>query len=292
MLANPINTFKYSMCSALAPNGGSCFYFDQNNKHIMMYNSEFINTTSTESDGGALVFYYNIAHVKVFNCSFNGSFAAASGGAILVALNTRDITFEYVTVSNSRSNNGGGCIALSSNTTFMGRHLHLSNCEVLEVSGGAMSCGEMEFFELHDSVIENNFARGNGGGIEFSFGANSILINNARISSNTASNGGGLNFETSTNNVHIVNSRIVNNKAVLDGGGILLFENNNNIIVAGTVIEGNSATFGGGIYMVQQNYQVAFIMSLEDIKLPKVLIPIQLSTLLMVYLKLFTRTRL
>lgn len=127
--------------------------------------------------------------------------------------------------------------------------------------GGGIYDMHWQWLEMHisNSIIENNEAEQDGGGI-YSSSASSFSVNNSIVRNNKASNGGGL-FLTgddllySSNANHLYNVEVTMNQALNNGGGIYL-----NLWIMNTYknshltfSENIAANSGIGIYNISQN---------------------------------------
>ena len=104
--------------------------------------------------------------------------------------------------------------------------------------GGIENAGALT---VTDSIIANNNADGDGGGIQ-NENAGTLLITNSTITGNSGGNGGGID---NLGTLLITNSTITGNSGS-EGGGIFNNEGST-ATVTGSTIENNSAGSGGGI---------------------------------------------
>lgn len=102
------------------------------------------------------------------------------------------------------------------------------------------------YLTLSNCVIQDNVATAFGGGVyvNATSAGKHVVINQCKISGNTAAMGGGF---CDRNGSSLTNSLINNNIASTKGGGIYTY-NNANPLLSGCVIANNTAQEGGGIY--------------------------------------------
>jgi parallel beta-helix repeat protein len=84
-----------------------------------------------------------------------------------------------------------------------------------------------------------------GGGIDLSYSAGAMLINNDIYSNTTDTGGGGIHLDSSAN-VILMGNRIFGNEASQDGGGVFLRTDSDNATLTGNDIYHNTAAWGGG----------------------------------------------
>ena len=151
---------------------------------------------------------------------------------------------------------GGGILSLES--------LVIESCTVVEntvrpstaVSGGggiAASLRDGAHFEMTNSVVSNNRAAGDGGGIFLSVGTNcTVQIDDSRISGNhvplmtRVTIGGGIAIRNNRGSVTITDSEILDNSTPGNGGGIAF---DGSVTIERSSISGNSSlSSGGGIF--------------------------------------------
>ena len=108
-------------------------------------------------------------------------------------------------------------------------------------------------FEMSNSVVSNNRAAGDGGGIFLSVGTNcTVQIDDSRISGNhvplmtRVTIGGGIAIRNNRGSVTITDSEILDNSTPGNGGGIAF---DGNVSIERVSISGNSSlSSGGGIF--------------------------------------------
>ena len=222
--------------------------------NLILDNCYFHNNYSTKQ-GGGIVWYVGSEKGKltVKNSRFIGNKAGSSGGAID---NRSVMTLEGDCLFQNNSATNGGAIYLS------------------VYGGGAGATGDKEAMSLYinsGTVIKQNTASGNGGGVAFYGTAGtvsgksrlSVVMNGGQILNNKAANGGGLYFSKNADaeyntSIEFNDGLIANNTATKAGGGIYVTRPVGDTYV-GTIdvkkgeISGNTAPNGGGIYCDQTN---------------------------------------
>ena len=201
-------------------------------------------------EGGAIRVLGWALDVRIKNSKFSGNSAEESGGSVYARADdgsSASLSFENVSFHGSTSRQAGGACYLSSiNTT-------IRNCDFQECSsvyGGALmlrrGLNPKQSVEIIGSIIENNSAEANGGGIHVSTKM-TVLLESTIISKNSApqQSGGGIAADDAT--ISLVNAKILGNEAQ-KGGGIAVL-NKSKISVHTTYFSENIADGGGGLFM-------------------------------------------
>ena len=158
---------------------------------------------------------------------------------------------------NTYSNYGGGGVCAHSSGTFtMYGGIISDNQSVTDAGGVTVVGGAMN---IYDGIIRNNTAKNYGGGIwtnsnEFKISGNSVIENNT-----AGVDGGGLCYYASYSyNMTISDSaRISGNTATGNGGGIY-FKSEGTLTMNGGSITGNTATGdGGGVYFGGDTFRIS-----------------------------------
>jgi hypothetical protein len=110
--------------------------------------------------------------------------------------------------------------------------------------GGGIHINLGSGHQIKNTVISNNSADGDGGGI-FAYQSPGNTIT-ATISDNTGDWGGGITIAAGTNNT--INATVSGNTADMNGGGICVGQGSHNVTISGT-ISGNTAENGGGVFI-------------------------------------------
>jgi Chlamydia polymorphic membrane protein (Chlamydia_PMP) repeat len=202
-------------------NGGSIYCVGQT---LNIDDCAFTGNDANTSDGGVI---WSDCNATITNSSFTDN-EAGEGGAIFIDSET--VTINNCTISGNSANSGSG--------------------------GGIHSDpGNFDNLTITDTVIANNEASNNGGGINV---RGETIVRRSTISGNKALKyGGGVSVE---NNkwLHLINSTVSDNSAVKSGGGLSISipangsgnANLHNVTVTNNTADKNSATtfHGGGIF--------------------------------------------
>ena len=176
-------------------------------------------------DGGGLhrlVQVFDSAQLTLQGLTLQNGRTTLNGGAIL---NEGQLTIRDSVLRNNATvsaNQGGGAIFNSGATSALNLSRVTLDGNSTEASGGAINLisGSLS---INDSLITNNTAIFNGGGLSINGGV-TVTIADSVISGNSATGSGGLNGL---------------------GGGIFNF---GALTISGSTLSGNSASFGGAIY--------------------------------------------
>ena len=205
-------------------------------------------------NGSRILIYENSNDGFLESLSIIRGFAEESGGGVsIISSNT---TIRNVTISNCSASNGGGIYSIYSNPNLDnitltdnsanvcggGAYLEgspilidVSITENIAGSGGGI-CTQGSNLTIRNSIVSNNVATGEGGGLFVAEDGNSY-IEDTFISDNTASYGAGL-FIVSNVYVNIEGGVISSNFAQYNGGGIEV-SYSSVLNLDGTVIENN-----------------------------------------------------
>ena len=207
-------------------------------------NNKLIDEFGCPFDGGGAIGGESASLVSVYNCYFQGNSTNRSGGAIRSCGEV--IVDSSVFIGNEASADGGALYCDDANlsvegSTFTGNSAY---------DGGAIASCEGEhkngFLTVKDSSFIQNTAIAGG-----AIAADSSLIENSRISGNTANLGAGvflgLTYGSSGSN-SLINLTLADNVASHYGGAVY------NVGAISTLIENsliarNTATLGGGLYL-------------------------------------------
>jgi CSLREA domain-containing protein len=137
----------------------------------------------------------------------------------------------------------GGSLSLSESSLRGNDATHWGNG-----NGGGIHLENSSPAEIRSSLIENNTAPNNGGGIFFSGNAGATLtIRDSTISGNRAENGGGVFLGRGS--LSISQSTVAGNQAQYNGGGVGSGGGLESADITQSTLSGNSAGYdGGGIY--------------------------------------------
>jgi hypothetical protein len=176
----------------------------------------------------------------------NGNPGAGYGGGGIY--NSGRLTLDSSTISgNSADFGGGGILNWGGTLTLVNSTVSDNNTTAAISDGGGIYNFNDSVLQLINSIIRDNAAISNGGGIR----NNSVLaITNSTISGNTAQVGGGIaNWGTAM----VVGSTVSGNTAtgggILTGGGGGIYNGGGGTLTLGnSTVSGNTADWGGGIY--------------------------------------------
>ncbi|WP_019030811.1 hypothetical protein [Salinispora arenicola] len=207
------------------------------------------NTASIEGGGiyntGLLT--VGASHVHA-NSGFGGGIASAGGtvqithstlaanqstgaGGALRSVNTITSATDSHLTANTAVSLGGGIAALSGQLTL--RDVTLAD-NATNDGGGGLSVTAIVSTLVEDSVIMNNTAATDGGGI---YNAGEAVVRRTKVTGNKAGDEAGGIYNDSAGTLTLFSTKIVKNTAVTDGGGIF---NNGGIVnlntATGTIV--------------------------------------------------------
>jgi len=178
------------------------------------FNDLTIQNGNTAGNGGGIFAFGN---VTLTNSKVSGNTSNFNGGGIFVF--NGNVTLNNSEVSgNIGDNGGGGILVFAGNVT-------LNNSKVLEntvnkLHGGGIDISTGKLI-LTDSIVSGNKVYGQHGGGIYAGGNNTtVTLNNSIVSNNKAFLDGGGIFAIGNVNVTLTNSKVLGNKAGNDGGGI------------------------------------------------------------------------
>jgi len=226
--------------------------------------TSFIRQTIIDGGGSGNVVVFNSAEDSLSVLSgftlINGSAIAGPTGPLIlkngggIYCESASPRLNNLHILNNHATYGGG-ISLRSNSNPIIEYSLISNNSA-EANGGGISIAGDTFLPtktkpfIKNSNIIYNTAVGHGGGI-YSAHAQPYLVNSI-VRSNHANRGGGLYYRTIgqdfPNIVQIVNCLVDSNVALTSGGGL---ETNDNVhvqIINSTFLHNSSMLTGGGIF--------------------------------------------
>ncbi len=254
--------------------GGAIFGYGT----ITVNNSQFINNTSTQSHGGAIVADGRIEGIEktliVSNSVFENNSSYFNGGAVY--LTGTDASFNnvefnaniaYANANSSGTRYGGGAVySTGSNSEFdavtftdnrsdfvAGAMAFYSESSakmngVTATSNSAESHGGVIYLnnseiEIIDAILTGNSTAGHGGAV---YATNSkATINGAELTSNTATSNGGAVYSTGSEYV-IDDAEFTLNIATGNGGAVYTTKSNSKI--TDSDFAENEADKGGAVY--------------------------------------------
>ena len=260
--------------TATSGNGGG---INNHSGDITVYGGQLSNNTATNGNGGGA--YTNVGDIDILYFPFSDTYADTLYGTVIYnnlarynggGLNnhTGRIDVRYATLRNNTATlgNGGGIYCNGPHARTTGKTIRLMRTIIDQNKtrgqngtesdptgrGGGIYLKYGSIF-AQGSLIRNNIANINGGGLNNHDG--DIRVFGCIISGNTATYGKGGGIYTQTGDIttgpcYLYRaSQIINNTAYINGGGINNHEGN--IFLNGDLISGNTATTGngGGIYI-------------------------------------------
>ena len=158
------------------------------------------------------------------------------GGGLDIVIDNSDETSHPSEISNLTIQNGtttgkGGGISLKMTGELLLKNIKVDNNYAVE-GGGIYIEGEGSIsllstvVHIENSIISNNTADTNGGGIALSGDLISSIMKNVTVVNNSASNGGGITSGSAGNYVIIANSIFWNNQPTNAGGMIFPYYSN------------------------------------------------------------------
>ena len=192
---------------------------------------------NTGNDGGGI--FNNSGIVSVLNSSLNNNTANDGKGGGIFSFNNAKLTLTNSIVSNNQaSNNGGGIDVYNADLALVSTSV-TGNTAGSNGGGINLESNQGRNVSFNNSVISNNSAAVNGGGIQ---SAGSVSLSNTSIRSNSSDNDGGGIYIDSNSTVTLNRIIVSGNTARSNGGGIY---NSNNLTIANSTLSGNSTSEGG-----------------------------------------------
>jgi hypothetical protein len=264
--------------------GGGLFN-DRPNEILTITGGEFLSNQA--HDGGGL---FNRGTTNITGTVFDDN-EAKSGGGIFNDANEIYLTNVSITNNRALTSSGGaggggllslgqGVIAVVTDSLVEGNQAGIGDKDVLgggiysshhqlivagttvrnnsAASGGGIAV-KSGTFELHNSTVEQNHARKEGGGVwlvPYSSLSQGFIVRRSTISDNTADDDGGGLYNRG-GDLTVDDSTISNNSAGSNGGGMFLHRGS----VYRVTISGNTATSSGGGIFIADGYTVPMINS-------------------------------
>ena len=198
------------------------------------------NPTILDGDMGSGTYAYHVVIAAGISNSLLDGFTIQNGNAAG--------TGNFVTINNEDvyDIHGGGIYLKNATVNFY--NLTITDNHADENGAGMFIETADANIDLHNSLVSNNTAGIDGGGI-YAHELYSFTVENTEITDNEATeNGAGMYIETASANIGLYNSVVSNNTAEINGGGIYASELYS-FTVDNTEITDNIATQnGGGVY--------------------------------------------
>ena len=209
--------------------------------------------------GGGLSFF-RVNGPIVNNLIIRNNTSSLHGGGIFIYVS--DVTLNDLTIYGNETlgtevddiSHGGGIMINQGGGTYNNLHIYDNTAVAM---GGALWCSYGGWWSLNNSLIENNNASWNGGGIAF-YDNNTTdgipEINNCTISNNNANGSGWFGYGGgywSFNSDVIIDSSVFSSNSANNNGGATNLWGGSSITISNSLVQDNVITSGdgGGIYL-------------------------------------------
>ena len=209
--------------------------------------------------GGGLSFF-RVNGPIVNNLIIRNNTSSLHGGGIFIYVS--DVTLNDLTIYGNETlgtevddiSHGGGIMINQGGGTYNNLHIYDNTAIAM---GGALWCSYGGWWSLNNSLIENNNASWNGGGIAF-YDNNTTdgvpEINNCTISNNNANGSGWFGYGGgywSFNSDVIIDSSVFSSNSANNNGGATNLWGGSSMNISNSIIQDNVITSGdgGGIYL-------------------------------------------
>lgn len=200
--------------------------------------------------------FADVASVSIIDTTVSGNQAAREGGGAAI-YGTEDVVIESSTISGNSAGRTGGGLYVAEGGQFSITASQITN-NIANGSGGAgggLAIEDNNVSTITTTTISGNTATGYGGGLWVESEDQYLRIADSVISDNEAGNdGGGIHLyfdDGDADDVGLLIERTVisGNSAGGDGGGINIYADDDGsmVIVRGSLIRDNAAEAGGGI---------------------------------------------
>ena len=222
--------------------------YNSSKVNFTMEGGEISGNTSTANGGG--IYNDSSVNFSMRRGAIKGNTALGDGGGVMNSNNTV-FTMEGGEISGNNANesgkkhyyNGGGGVNLANHVTFTMSGGEISG-NTSGYFGGGVAVALYATFTMSGGEISGNNAFSGGGVINTS---GSLIVNGGKISDNTAGDSGGGVFNHNHADFVMNDGRITGNTAVRGGG--VNNDSSSSFEMAGGAVTGNIAEFsGGGIY--------------------------------------------
>ena len=179
-----------------------------------------------------------------------------NGAGIGISNSTVNISSSEIEYNFGIENFGGGGIVVAGAGSVVNIH-NVNIHHNLSEYGGGIYCHDGANIEIDTSLIQNNSAVYEGGGIRL-YGCGDITIIRTEITNNISNgNAGGIWSADNNDLFFITHSQIFNNEAMHNGGGIWMDNSSfdlNHVEIRDNTALGNEVGSGGGIYLSNNSY--------------------------------------
>lgn len=221
--------------------------------------------TKNESSNGGGGIHFDGENLVVENSDISGN--KGDSGGICVANDSAETNIEKSKIINNSARSGGG-LDLEGTSTIESCEIS-GNTATAESSTGGFGGGLILAFnnkscKIINSVIKNNKAGENGGGIYINGGTLS-LESDAAISENTAGENGGAIYVTNGGKIRLGGSAVI---TVDDDGNDIWLATGKTITVTNTLTPGNNAAAGNPKYTARitpETYNVGTSLITADV---------------------------
>lgn len=221
--------------------------------------------TKNESSNGGGGIHFDGENLVVENSDISGN--KGDSGGICVANDSAETNIEKSKIINNSARSGGG-LDLEGTSTIESCEIS-GNTATAESSTGGFGGGLILAFnnkscKIINSVIKNNKAGENGGGIYINGGTLS-LESDAAISENTAGENGGAIYVTNGGTIRLGGSAVI---TVDDDGNDIWLATGKTITVTNTLTPGNNAAAGNPKYTARitpETYNVGTPLITADV---------------------------
>ena len=231
---------KITNCQAYKGGG---LYISRTNSGTAFYGVTISGNTALKLVGGSTTYsdssaigggIYSGDNDSFYDCIISGNTAEGFGGGVYGDADSSALYTDCVVESN-KAKNGGGIYNYKKCTV---KDSVIRNNEAT-VNAGGITVGEGT--QVINCNILNNKASEKGGGL---YGKNGVTITECTVKNNEALNGGGAYVEDSA--IKFIDCKISNNNASQNGGGIYSYGVCN--VNGGTVNNNTATNNGGGVY--------------------------------------------
>lgn len=222
-------------------------------------------TKNESSDGGGGI-HFDGENLIVYGSEISGNIGASGG--ICVARDSAKTKIEKSKIIDNSARSGGGLDLAGESTIedceISGNKAKSSTGGVGGVGGGLILSIDNKSCKIINSVISNNTAGENGGGIYMTSGT-LILGSGAAISENTAGENGGAIYVTNGGTIRLGGSAVI---TVDDDGNDIWLATGKTITVTNTLTPGNNAAAGNPKYTARitpETYNVGTPLITADV---------------------------